>query len=146
MEERKHCCPVIGILPLDAILVITPRMLECNVQVRLNILFEYSRLQLRLNIAHCVTMCGKNFLWVELHGNGTALNMQESGSHADTLRECHICRTQFCDNPRNTQCSNATAIDCRTPPNGRYLMTEKPNHAGLQSPLSTTNPTPMQPS
>ena len=56
---------------------------------------EYSRLQLRLNIAHCVTMCGKNFLWVELHGNGTALNTQESGSHADTLRECHICRTQF---------------------------------------------------
>ena len=42
-----------------------------------------------------MTMCGKNFLWVGLHGNGTALNTQESGSHADTLRECHICRTQF---------------------------------------------------
>ena len=29
-----------------------------------------------LNIVHCVTMCGKNFLWVEIHGNGTAWNTQ----------------------------------------------------------------------
>ena len=53
---------------------------------------------------------------MELHGSGTAWNTQEYGSHAGTLRECHICRTQFRihDNPRNTQCSNvnAAAIDC----------------------------------
>ena len=27
------------------------------------------------------------------HGNDMALNTQESGSHAGTLRECRICRT-----------------------------------------------------
>ena len=52
-------------------------------------LARYSQLQLCLNIAYCVTVCGKNFLWMELHGNDTANNTQEYGRHAGTFRECH---------------------------------------------------------
>ena len=53
----------------------------------------YSWFLLHLNIEYCVTMCGKYFLWVELHRNDRVWTMQEYGSHAGTLRECHICRT-----------------------------------------------------
>ena len=63
--------------------------------VRLPGLQCYSRLQLRLNIAYCVTMCSKNFPRVELHGNNTAWSTQEPETHAGTLHECHIRRTQF---------------------------------------------------
>ena len=58
-------------------------------------------------VLYCVTMC--NFLWVELHGNDTTWNTQESESHAGTLR---VIFTVFRENPRNTQCSNAREIDC----------------------------------
>jgi len=54
------------------------------------------------NIADSVTMLlalaclnGKNFLWVELHGNCTSQSMLESGSCGHFVWVFHICRTQF---------------------------------------------------
>ena len=39
---------------------------------------------------HDFSVSGKNFLWVELHGNDMARNTQASESYAGTLHECHI--------------------------------------------------------
>ena len=44
---------------------------------------------------HRFSISGKNFLWVEIHKSYTAQKMLESRSYAGTLRESHICRTQF---------------------------------------------------
>ena len=74
-------------------------------------MLPYSRLQLRLNIAHCVTvrqelsMGGASRKW---HG---AWNTQESGAMQTLCVSFIVAEHSFRDNLHNTQCSNATAID-----------------------------------
>ena len=117
--------------------IIHPLFRICNAHVTYSFLVElrwllnYSRFPLRLNIAYCVTACGRNFLRVAGSFTETTRPGIRKGLEAMQALCVSVILAEhsFRDNPRNTQCSNATEIDCNLEPVRHYLSWHKMMHS-----------------